>query len=123
MDKLDSLIKNGNYVSTTKTSKDKKNNTNINTNTNTVINTNINKGSSKTNNTNTNKGREVETKARLLMEKLGATEVSLDFFCMVYWSLPESKIQQFAEVSVRKGRNPSAYFNSLSMREINKLRR
>jgi hypothetical protein len=64
---------------------------------------------------------DIEMKARDLMQKLGAGDKSLEFFCMAFHKLPDSTVQRLAGLARDPGvRNPGGYFNVLVRRELAK---
>lgn len=64
--------------------------------------------------------RRVGAKAKLLMERLGATQASFKFFCHAIHQLPEATVERAAIAALELGKNPPAYFNTCIRQEIAK---
>lgn len=61
----------------------------------------------------------VDNIASTLAEKLNAPEYT-KAFCKYAWYIPQHVLYDLADIAIRNGRNPRAYFNSSVQRLLNK---
>jgi rubrerythrin len=64
---------------------------------------------------------QAEDLARYIMQKLGASGDSWEFYCKVAYHLPQPTIDRLVTTALEKGREPAKLFNYLARKEMGEV--